>query len=162
MEKDNIKEKLIELIREYDKKCPECGKPFFGIGILGSTEEGSYPVYLEINPYPIWCGKCPECAQKCYDNYTEYIKKYRKDPCSEEPLDLDDYDKKKYKSIDDYIKDLKRELLYYSEVDCPIYLDENYQWSSGHIYESSSYENGMLIDLFDLLLKELTKWKEGK
>ncbi|MHA1284502.1 MAG: hypothetical protein ACTSQP_18540 [Promethearchaeota archaeon] len=144
MEKDNIKEKLIELIREYDKKCPKCGKPFFGIGILGSTEEGSYPVYLEINPYPIWCGKCPECAQK------------------EEPLDLDHYDKKKYKSIDDYINDLKRELLYYSEVDCPIYLDENYQWSSGYIYESSSYENGMLIDLFDFLLKALTKWKEGK
>ncbi|MHA1250870.1 MAG: hypothetical protein ACTSVV_06295 [Promethearchaeota archaeon] len=162
MEKDNIKEKLIKLIQEYDKRCPECGKLFLGIGIEGSTEtDGDYPIYLEIKPYPISCGKCPECAKKCYKNFVENIKKSGgRDPCDDEPLNLDDYDKEKYKNIDEYLEHYKLEKFTYYDYECPIYLEQDFEWDNKVPWGASSFREGIVINVFDLIIKELTKHKK--
>ncbi|MGQ4876395.1 MAG: hypothetical protein ACP6IY_20215 [Promethearchaeia archaeon] len=163
MEINDIKERLIELIREYDNKCPECGKVFLGACILGSTETGSYPVYIEVESYPLKCGKCPECAKKCNANFIEYIKKYRKYPCNNENIEIDfaDYYEDEDDNLEDYVNryiDENKQCLK-RELDCQIFCDEDYQMNS-IANGNPSINGGILIDLLEVLFKELTEKRE--
>jgi len=42
-------------------------KSFLGPVIDGFIESGDYHVYTELKLYILYCGKCPDCAQVCYD-----------------------------------------------------------------------------------------------
>ena len=145
MENRQKKENLIELIKKFKNKCPECGKLFLGALIEGSTEVGAYPVYVGISSYPLFCGKCPECAKKCYDNLYKYIEENNKAPCVDYMVDDVTGD-----DIEEYIDDIKYEL------DCCIYLDENYQmdqlaWGNPNVH------GGELIDLLGFFEDEIIR-----
>ncbi len=137
MENEQIKENLIRLIKSFNNTCSECGRLFLGALLEGSSEVGRYPVDVGISSYPLSCGKCPGCAKNCYENLIEYVEKNNQIPCSDSIIDEDEY-----------FEDIKHEL------DCLMYLDENFQWDQlGN--GNPNVEGGELIDLFDLIEEEI-------
>jgi len=120
------KERLIELLRKYDKRCPECGKLFIGFAVEGSTEDGAYPVYLMSCTYPIPCGRCPSCAENCN-------------------LRVIDEEEDNY-------EDSLEECNYIEE--CNKYFDEQYQWDQ-LAYGNPHVEGYIFFNLFNLLEEEL-------
>lgn len=131
MENEQKRENLISLIKKFNSTCSKCGKLFLGALLEGSTEVGAYPVYVGISSYPLSCGKCPNCAQECYNDLEKYLEQYNKAPCldyEEEGLD-------------------KGEIL--AELDCWVYLEENFQWDQLGA-GNPNVEGGELIDLYEL------------
>lgn len=143
---ENKKKKLIDLIEDYDEECPDCGEVFFGAVLNGSTEIGHYPVYVSLDPYPLKCGKCPRCAQKCYDNLTSYVKRNGKVPCDNNEIINDDED------INEFISNME------DYIDCLMYNDENYQ--SELFYSGIDIKDrGELIDLFEYIYSKCSSNK---
>ncbi len=143
LENKNRKEELIRLINKFDNKCPDCGKIFLGALLEGSTEVGAYPVYIGITSYPLSCGKCPNCARECYTNLEKYLEQHNKAPCL-------DYEEEALE---------KGDIL--GELDCWIYLDEDFQMNqlgSGN----QNVEGGELIDLFDFIEEEIININKKK
>jgi len=141
------KAKLIELIKNFENTCSECGMFFLGLLIKGSTEVGAYPVYVGTANYPLTCGKCPGCAEECYHNLYKYIEENNKLPCVDDIFD-DDAD------IEDFVRELS----------CYRYLEENFQYESmGN--GNPNVNGGELIDLFSLIeenIKDITTSNESK
>ncbi|MBA7585186.1 hypothetical protein ES708_27157 [subsurface metagenome] len=133
MENKQKRENLINLIKKFNNTCSECGRLFLGALVEGSTEVGAYPVYVGIGSYPLSCGKCPECAKECYDNFYEYIEINNKVPCDDSNIDENED-----------IEDIKFELL-----ECNMYLDEDYQMDQ-LAYGNPNVKGGELIDLYEL------------
>jgi hypothetical protein len=128
MDNEQTRENLIGLIKNFNNTCSECGRLFLGVLIEGSTEVGRYPVDVGISSYPLSCGKCPECAKKCFENLEKYLEQNNNAPC----LDYNE-------------EGLEKSDIFY-ELDCGVYLKENYQWdqlSAGN----PNVEGGELIDL---------------
>ena len=127
------KDTAIEFIKKIGDKCVSCGKYFIGASIEAFTEDGNYGIdFGEITDYYINCGKCPECAKECYNNFHEYVDTCGKSPCNDEEIEIDDF--KEYK---DYIACYP----YTNE-----FQNEALQYGSGHI------KAGCLIDLSDIIL----------
>lgn len=156
------KELIIELVREMGQVCPDCGKFFVGAAISATTEKGNYGIYFdEVDPYPLSCGKCPECAIGCFRNLSEYVRENGIAPCV---LERKAYKKLDNESISTYIVKLKEQ--YY--VECyPYTYDfqlQNLQYGTGEI------PGGTLMDLTSILLDkfadvnrgELIKWGDEK
>lgn len=134
---------LINFLKNYDIKCPDCGKLFFGEILYGTYEESMDPLDIGFYGY-LSCGKCPECAKKCYDMRHEILERDRKLPCLDDTLDEFDGD------IDLYFLDLRL------EIECYSCLDENYTQENIDIFHMDpnnlSLEKRELIDLFEYLL----------
>jgi len=119
---------LIEIFKELGEKCTSCGGFFIGATINASTESGNYGVHLEgIGDYPLRCGKCPECAMECYNNFDELAL------CVEDDEDFEEEDLACYPYTDDY-QDRQLELA--PSDGCEI-------------------NGGQLIDLSDFLLSKI-------
>ena len=144
MENAQRKEKLISLIKKFNNTCSECGKLFLGALVEGSTEIGAYPVDVGIYSYPLSCGKCPECAKKCYENLYEYVDRNNKIPCDNDIIDEDEN-----------IKDILAEL------DCWMYLDEDFQMDQLGA-GNPNVQGGELIDLFEFFKEELISVNKEK
>jgi len=155
MENNEIKKNLIELIKKFDNRCTDCGKIFLGVAINGSTETGNYPIDVGLNSYSLSCGKCPDCAEKCYEGLHEYVRENGKVPC-------DDYTIYEFfeiknrlqeftdEEIDEFINESK------FEIECCKYVDEDYQHDS-LANGNPNIDGGVLVDLFKFFKDELQK-----
>ena len=122
------KEIIIEIFKKLGEKCTSCGGFFIGAAIEASTESGNYGVHFEgIGNYTLRCGKCPECAMECYDNFDGLA------PCDEDDANLEEEDLACYRYTDDY-QDHQLELA--PSNGCEI-------------------KGGQLIDLSDFLLSKI-------
>jgi len=154
MENEHIKNNLIELIKKFDNKCSDCGKIFLGAAIVGSTEAGNYPVDVGLVNYPLSCGKCPDCAQKCYDRIQKYIKIHGKTPCGD--TTIYEFHQKEVETIvftDEEIREFIDNHIRF-DTDCWMYFDENYQLDQLS-YGNPNVEGGELIYLLEFLKEEL-------
>lgn len=128
-------ENLIELIKLYDKKCPDCNNVFLGVAVDFSYYKEGAPRYMGLNSYPLKCDKCPKCAQDCFDNLFDYAKENGKIPCADSLVE-------NYGDIDEFITDIKY------QIDCTEYCDkENFE--------------SELIDLFERITSELNRRSEN-
>jgi len=163
MENEDIKNNLIELIKKFDNKCPDCGKIFLGKAIVGSTESGDYPVEVGLFDYPLSCGKCPDCAQKCFDGIHKYVKIHGTIPCDVDTIYEYNIEKDNTRVFTDAeIKEFIDDEMKY-HMDCWMYCDKIFQQVA--ILGSDPYiKGGVLIDLFEFLKDELkdNKQKKGK
>ena len=146
---NDFRENLIELIKKFDNKCPSCGRIFLGKAVTGDTEIGGYDLYVGLSDYPLRCGKCPSCAEECYNGLLNYIQENEESPCIKH--DMTDYienEKISEEECKEFLNDIKYEL------DCHMYLDENYQKEG---FESSYHMKhaGELYDLFEILMDAL-------
>jgi len=175
----NIDEILNKLT---NKKCPVCGNPFLGcvIDIDNSNPSGINPgpVNIKISSYPLSCGKCPKCAEKCfvgniehqdqsdlnYDVLLDYVKKNSKIPCKEttilEHYNLEDekvklFSEKEIKVFIDSMMD---------SVNCCPYLDKFYflpEWGEEYKAQPQPWDEpkdflgGKLVNIFDLIKNEI-------
>ncbi len=134
------KERLIELIKKYHRGCPDCGKEFLGAALEGSSKYSV--VHVGIISYPLSCGKCPSCAQNCFNTKSDVLRRDGGIPCCE-------------RTFDEYDEDEDFETIgnnFAPELDCWMYCDE--KWDT---YESvsSTIIGGKLIDLFEILESHL-------
>lgn len=143
MENEQQRENLINLIKNFNNSCSECGKLFLGALLEGSTEVGTYPVYVGISSYPLSCGKCPGCAQECYNDLDKYLELHNKAPC----LDYEEEGLEKHEIL--------------GELDCWMYLEANFQ-TEQLAAGNPNVEGGELIDLFDLIEEEIIYIKKEK
>ncbi len=103
-----------DIIEKHLKICPDCGKTFLGIIKRGYyTYEHLKYCSSNIEKYPLQCGKCPDCAWKCYENVDkiiEYVKQNNSMPCNNKLTIFEYFDKKDKettydeKKIKEYIK----------------------------------------------------------
>lgn len=172
------------------EKCPNCGKRFLGcaIDVDNSNPSGTHPgpVNIKIYFYPLSCGKCPECAKKCfagnvehkdqldlnYEILLEYVKKNSKIPCEEKTI-LEFYNMKADKAkkfTEEEIKGFIDSMM--ESVDCCAYLDKFHflpEWDTeykGRNYEPQPWDErkdflgGKLVNLFDLIENEIENNQE--
>ncbi len=168
-----------------DKKCPVCGNPFLGcvIEVDNSSTTGIYPgtINIKFSSYPLSCGKCPECAEKCfvgniehqnqsdlnYDVLLAEVKKNSKIPCEEKTIqehnDLEDEEDKIFpeEEITEFIDSMM------DSVACCPYLDKFYffpEWDTeykGRVNEPEPWEETKdflgckLINIFNLIKNEI-------
>ncbi|MHA1727246.1 MAG: hypothetical protein ACTSYC_08310 [Promethearchaeota archaeon] len=133
---DIRKQYYIELLQKLGQICPDYGKFFIGIAIDAETEDGNYGIYFDdhANDYPLWCGKCPECYIKCYNN--EESHKNEEEPCY--IPDKEDYG---YRDYLEYI-------------DCYEY---TYDYQECFLTSGSGpIRGGALFDISDILLKKIS------
>ena len=76
----------INFMKNYGVKCPDCGKLFYGEILYGTYKQVVDPLDIDLYGY-LNCGKCPECAKKCYDRCDEILERDRKLPCLDDNLD---------------------------------------------------------------------------
>lgn len=157
MEIRDRKEELIRLIKRFDNKCPDCGKMFLGATLYAETEIDYRYVNGRLRDY-LSCGKCPECAENCYNNIKanlqEYIKEAGRIPCYKETIFEYFNGKDEDEPFDEIeIREFVDNVL---KIECKIYLDEeaiNKQFE--HSYHGKNIQSGKLIDLFELFGKLL-------
>lgn len=98
-------EKKLENLKKSIKTCPTCGKEFLGLDVWAIHCDGEDRKHSDhgIDKYKLECGKCPKCQEQCpfyhemfYTNsdlwtvsddgiklFIDYVKKFKKMPCSE-------------------------------------------------------------------------------
>ena len=139
-ENQEIRKDLINFMKNYDTKCPDCGKLFLGVILSVVYEHNMNPPDIGSEGY-LSCEKCPECAKKCYNTRYEILERNRKLPCLDEKVD--EYDG----NIDDYLMDLR------DDIECYYCLDDDCIKDSPYLLDKHNLmlEKGILIDLFDYL-----------
>lgn len=131
-----LKKKLIKYLKNYNKTCPECGKLFLGARLIGVSERSMNTIEISIEDY-LSCGKCPECALKCYNNRKVIVGKLGQLPCLIETI-------QDYEDIDDYLNTM----IY--EIECASSLNENYNEKQISV-SCPQVDTSKLIDLLELL-----------
>jgi hypothetical protein len=139
---NNNKKKKKELkyfIKKFNNTCPDCGKLFLGVIISGTYEKSMSPMDIGFDGY-LSCGKCPECAKKCYELRHKILIRDNKLPCLDNKLD-------EYDNTDDFFMDLN------FEIECYSCLDEMYikdQIEFFHLDSNNFCINKKeLVDLFE-------------
>ena len=70
-----MKSETEKILEKHIKTCTDCGKEFLGIAINGGVNPAhTWQAVSEISLYPLKCGKCPSCAEKCSNKHREYTK----------------------------------------------------------------------------------------
>lgn len=71
-----IKQKTKKILEKAVKVCSDCGKEFLGIAIDGGVDPAhTWIATSETLLYPLKCGKCPDCAEKCFNKIVGFSTK---------------------------------------------------------------------------------------
>ncbi len=157
MENRQKKENLIELINKYNIVCPDCGKLFLGAIYYAEWQIDHHYLDGGLRGY-LSCGKCPKCAEKCYneirDNLNEYIKEKGKIPCYNGTIY--DYFGEEHKNIEFSNEEIEEFMDQVLDIECQIYLDDDtFDKQFKYVYHGKTINSGTLIDLFEEIKKKL-------
>jgi len=140
-----MKKNSIEIFKKLGQKCTECGEFFIGAAIQCSTENGNYGVYFDdFGDYSLSCGKCPTCAERCYDKLVDYINDHGHAPCCEDNKINSD------ENIISFINNLKE----FGYIECYSYTND-YQDHQLQYKVGGLINGGELIDITEVLLKKI-------
>ena len=105
-------ERKLKNLEKHLKTCPDCGKEFLGIAIDGGVNPAhTWQAVSEISLYPLKCGKCPNCAEKCFDKIDDFCsEKINKEnynnrtkiPCLDELWTSEEWENHNFECIDCY------------------------------------------------------------